>query len=123
MLAKKKVLLVEDNPVNRSLVERRFAKKDIDLTSVEDGLAVFKVLETQSFELILMDMSIPEIDGWEVTRRLKADPKYSDVPIIALTAHSMAGDREKALAAGCDAYVSKPIDFALLFETMEHQLT
>lgn len=123
MLANKKILLVEDNPVNRSLVERRFAKKDIDLTWVEDGLAVFKVVETQSFELILMDMSIPEIDGWEVTRRLKANPKFQNVPIIALTAHSMAGDKEKALAAGCDAYVSKPIDFTLLFDTMESLLS
>jgi CheY-like chemotaxis protein len=114
-----KILLVEDNELNRDMLTRRLTRKGFDVKVAIDGLAGLELAAAESFDLILMDMSLPELDGWEATRRLRADPKTQSVPIIALTAHAMAGDRERALEAGCDDYDSKPVDMPRLLGKIE----
>jgi two-component system cell cycle response regulator DivK len=114
-----KILLVEDNEMNRDMLSRRLERKGYEIATASDGLAGVAAAETGSFDLILMDMSLPELDGWEATRRLKADPRTLSTPIVALTAHAMAGDRERALEAGCDDYDSKPIEFPRLLAKIE----
>jgi CheY-like chemotaxis protein len=114
-----KILLVEDNEMNRDMLSRRLARKGYEIATASDGLAGVAAAATGSFDLILMDMSLPELDGWEATRRLKADPRTLSTPIVALTAHAMAGDRERALEAGCDDYDSKPIEFPRLLAKIE----
>jgi CheY-like chemotaxis protein len=104
------ILLVEDNEMNRDMLSRRLLRKGFDVVMAEDGAAGVARATSHSPALILMDMSLPVIDGWEATRRLKADPATAGIPIIALTAHAMSEDRDKALAAGCDDYDTKPID-------------
>lgn len=113
-----KVLLVEDNEMNRDMLSRRLIKKGYTVTIAVDGLQAVARASSDEPDLILMDMSLPEIDGWEATRRIKAEPGTRDIPIIALTAHAMSGDREKAIEAGCDEFDTKPVDLNRLLEKM-----
>lgn len=110
------ILIVEDNEMNRDMLSRRLQRRGFDVVIATDGLAGVDAATTQQPDLVLMDMSLPEIDGWEATRRLKANPATAAIPIIALTAHAMAGDRDKAIAAGCDDYDTKPIELPGLLE-------
>ena len=114
-----KILLVEDNEMNRDMLSRRLIKRGHEMVIAVDGQQGVDLAASEGPEIILLDMSLPVIDGWEAARRLKASPSTSTVPIIALTAHAMAGDREKALAAGCDDYDTKPVDFAQLLTKIE----
>jgi CheY-like chemotaxis protein len=109
-----RILLVEDNDMNRDMMSRRLQRKGYEVLMAADGMQAILMAESEAPDLILLDMSLPVIDGWEAARRLKASPSTAAVPIIALTAHAMAGDREKALAAGCDDYDAKPVDFPQL---------
>ena len=113
-----KVLLVEDNEMNRDMLSRRLIKKGYTVTIAVDGLQAVARASSDEPDLILMDMSLPEIDGWEATRRIKAQPGTRDIPIIALTAHAMSGDREKAIEAGCDEFDTKPVDLDRLLGKM-----
>ncbi len=114
-----KILLVEDNEMNRDMLARRLERKGYQVVSAVDGLAGVTMVQTESPDLILMDMSLPVLDGWEATRKLKASSSTSSIPIIALTAHAMAGDRDKAMDAGCDDYDTKPVDLARLLAKIE----
>ena len=105
-----KVLVVEDNEMNRDMLSRRLTRKGYEVLIAVDGEKGVAMAHSEAPDLILMDMSLPILDGWEATRQLKAAPDTQSIPIIALTAHAMAGDREQALAAGCDDYDSKPIE-------------
>ena len=109
-----KILLVEDNDMNRDMLSRRLQRKGHEVLMAADGMQAILMAESETPDLILLDMSLPVIDGWEAAQRLKASATTARVPIIALTAHAMAGDREKALAAGCDDYDTKPVDFPQL---------
>ena len=109
-----KVLLVEDNEMNRDMLSRRLVKKGYDVVMAVDGEEGVSKAASEAPDIILMDMSLPVIDGWEATRRLKADAATAHIPIIALTAHAMSEDRDKAMAAGCDDYDTKPIDLERL---------
>ncbi len=106
----KRILLVEDNEMNRDMLSRRLTKRGFDVTMAIDGKQGLDLASSGGFDLILMDMSLPEMDGWEVTRQVRALNETPRVPIIALTAHAMSGDRDKALGAGCDDYDTKPIE-------------
>ena len=114
-----KILLVEDNEMNRDMLSRRLERKGFDIAIAVDGREGVRMAREGTYDLILMDMSLPEIDGWEATRQLKADPATSATPIIALTAHAMAGDREQAIEAGCDDYDTKPIELPRLLGKIE----
>ena len=105
-----KILLVEDNEMNRDMLSRRLQRKGFEVEMAVDGKQGVEMALTGSYDLILMDMSLPEIDGWEATRRVREAPQTRTVPIIALTAHAMSGDREKAMAAGCNDYDTKPVE-------------
>src|SRR4051794_19460923 len=111
-----KLLLVEDNEMNRDMLSRRLERKEFEVVMAVDGGQAITMAEAERPDLILMDMSLPVIDGWEATRRIKAAATTAHIPVIALTAHAMAGDREKALGAGCDDYDTKPIDLPRLLE-------
>lgn len=111
-----KILLVEDNELNRDMLSRRLQRRGYDVVIAVDGEEGIDKAVAEAPALILMDMSLPKIDGWEATRRLKGDPRTSEIPIIALTAHAMRGDREKAIDAGCDDYDTKPVDLPRLLE-------
>ena len=113
------ILLVEDNEMNRDMLSRRLKRKGFDVLIAIDGSEGVEMSRTHLPDLILMDMSLPIIAGWEATRLLKADSKTSHIPIIAQTAHAMAGDREKCLAAGCDDYATKPVEFKSLLEKIK----
>ena len=117
-----KVLLVEDNELNRDMLSRRLARKGYDVLVADDGAKGVELTGTEQPDLVLMDMSLPVLDGWQATQRLKADPRTRSIPVIALTAHAMTADREKALAAGCDDYDTKPIELPRLLEKMERLL-
>jgi CheY-like chemotaxis protein len=117
-----RILLVEDNEMNRDMLSRRLLRKGYEVATAADGLAGIAAAEAERFDLILMDMSLPELDGWEATRRLRANPRTSSIPIIALTAHAMAGDRERSIEAGCDDYDTKPVEFPRLLEKIEARL-
>ena len=117
-----KILLVEDNELNRDMLSRRLGRKGFEVEVAVDGRAGLERALGGGFDLILMDMSLPEIDGWEATKQIRADPRGATVPIIALTAHAMPGDREKTLAAGCDDYDSKPVDFERLLGKIQAHL-
>ncbi len=117
-----KILLVEDNEMNRDMLSRRLARRDHDVIIAVDGQQGVDLAKSERPELVLMDMSLPVIDGWEATRRLKGDEATRGIPIIALTAHAMAGDREKTLEAGCDDYDTKPIELPRLLEKIAAQL-
>ncbi len=114
-----KVLLVEDNEMNRDMLSRRLERKGFDVVYAQDGNIAVDLASSEQPALILMDMSLPVMDGWEATRRIKADPGTKNIPIIALTAHAMAGDREKAMKAGCEDYDTKPVDFPRLLGKIE----
>ncbi len=114
-----KILLVEDNEMNRDMLSRRLQRKGYEVTMAVDGREGIDMARAGQFDLILMDMSLPEVDGWEATRQLRVAPETKTVPIIGLTAHAMAGDREKALEAGCNDYDTKPVDFARLIAKIE----
>ena len=114
-----KILLVEDNEMNRDMLSRRLQRKGYDVVMAVDGEEAVKLTVAEHPDLILMDMSLPVIDGWEATRRIRADASLAGIPIIALTAHAMAGDREKAIAAGCDDYDTKPIELPRLLGKIE----
>ena len=105
-----KILLVEDNEMNRDMLSRRLQRRGYEVLTAVDGESGLAMTRSEAPALVLMDMSLPGIDGWEATRQLKADPATQGILIIALTAHAMAGDREKSLAAGCDDFDTKPID-------------
>ena len=109
-----KILLVEDNEMNRDMLSRRLLKRGFEMVLAVDGEQAVDLARSEAPDLILMDISLPGLDGWEATRLLKALPETRSIPIIALTAHAMAGDREKSLAAGCNDYDTKPIDFRRL---------
>ena len=111
-----KILLVEDNEMNRDMLSRRLIRKGFEVVMALDGQQAVEAAAEQNPDLILMDMSLPVIDGWEATRRIKAAAGTSDIPVIALTAHAMADDRDKALAAGCDDYDTKPVDLPRLLD-------
>ena len=109
-----KILLVEDNEMNRDMLSRRLARAGYEVVIAEDGAQGVAMAMSSSPDLILMDMSLPVLDGWKATRRIKATPELRKIPIIALTAHAMATDRDKALKAGCDDYDTKPIELERL---------
>jgi two-component system cell cycle response regulator DivK len=114
-----KILLVEDNEMNRDMLSRRLIRKGYEVVMATDGQQGVSMATSERPDLILMDMSLPVLDGWEATRRLKADPATGRIPVIALTAHAMAGDRDKALAAGCDDFDTKPVELTRLLEKIE----
>lgn len=109
-----KLLLVEDNEMNRDMLSRRLQRKGHEVIIAVDGVEGVELAQSQQPDLILMDMSLPILDGWQATQQLRASPQTNDIPIIALTAHAMAGDREKCLLAGCDDYETKPVEFSRL---------
>ena len=114
-----RLLLVEDNEASREGLSRHLRRRGYEVLTAVDGREGLEVARAEPPDLVLMDMSLPVLDGWEATRQLKADPTTRHVPVIALTAHAMAGDREKALAAGCDEYDTKPVEFARLLGKIE----
>lgn len=115
----KKILVVEDNEMNRDMLCRRLARKGFSVLTAADGEQGINMARAETPDVIIMDLSLPRIDGWEACRRLKADQATSAIPIIALTAHAMSTDRDKALAAGCDDFDTKPVDFTRLLEKIE----
>jgi two-component system, cell cycle response regulator DivK len=116
-----RILLVEDNEMNRDMLSRRLVRNGFEVALAVDGEQALGMAGLMP-DLILLDLSLPIIDGWEVARRLKSDPATNRIPIIALTAHAMSGDREQALAAGCDDFDTKPVDLARLLEKINGQL-
>ena len=117
-----RILIVEDQEMNRDMLSRRLKKRGYEVSIAVDGAEGVDKARSESPDLILMDMSLPVMDGWEATRTLKADEATRSIPVVALTAHAMSTDREKALAAGCDAYETKPVELPRLIETMEKLL-
>ena len=117
-----KILLVEDNEMNRDMLTRRLERKGFEVVIAVDGQAGVDMASSSSPDIILMDLSLPVIDGWEATRKIKADPVTQSIPVIALTAHAMAGDEQKALQAGCNDYDTKPIDLKRLLNKIEKLL-
>jgi CheY-like chemotaxis protein len=117
-----KILLVEDNEMNRDMLSRRLKRKGHEVILGEDGQGGVDMAASEQPDIILMDMSLPVIDGWEATRRLKAGSETAGIPIIALTAHAMASDRDKALEAGCDDYDTKPVELDRLLGKIERLL-
>ncbi|MGE5236790.1 MAG: response regulator [Acidobacteriota bacterium] len=109
-----KILLVEDNEMNRDMLSRRLVRRGFEVVAAVDGQEGVEMAGREAPDLILMDMSLPVVDGWEATRRIRAADATRDIKVIALTAHAMAGDRDQALAAGCDDYDTKPVDFERL---------
>ncbi|HEY7249147.1 MAG TPA: response regulator [Methylomirabilota bacterium] len=114
-----RILLVEDNEMNRDMLSRRLVRRGYDVVIAVDGEQGVAMARSESPALILMDMSLPGLDGWEATRRIKAAPETKRIPVIALTAHAMSGDREKAVAAGCDDFDTKPVDLDRLLQKIE----
>ena len=117
----KKILIVEDTPFNLDLLVQ-LLEDDYQVVTARDGQAGVIAANTERPDLILMDMALPILNGWDATKKIKAIPALRDIPIIALTSHAMSGDKEKALAAGCDDYMTKPLDENLLFEKLERLL-
>jgi two-component system, cell cycle response regulator DivK len=118
----KRILIVEDNEMNRDVLSRRLVRRGYHVVLARDGPQGLALASAQRPDLILMDLGLPEVDGWECARRLKADAATRQIPIIALTAHAMLGDREKALAAGCDEFDTKPIELASLLGKIDRLL-
>ena len=114
-----KILLVEDNEMNRDMLSRRLIRSGYEIVLAVDGEQGVALAASGRPDLVLMDMSLPVLDGWEATRRLKADPATREIPVIALTAHAMAGDEKKAREAGCDDFDTKPVEFARLLSKIE----
>jgi two-component system cell cycle response regulator DivK len=117
-----KVLLIEDNELNRDMLSRRLIRRGFQMVFAMDGQQGVDLARSERPDIILMDMSLPVIDGWEATRRVKADDATRSVPVIGLTAHAMAGDREKAIEAGCDDYDTKPVELDRLIGKIERLL-
>jgi len=113
-----KILLVEDNEMNRDMLSRRLARSGYEVVIAVDGQQAVEMARSETPDLILMDMSLPVIDGWEATRQLKAAAETRAIPVIALTAHAMVGDRQRAVDAGCDDFDTKPVEFTRLLEKM-----
>jgi CheY-like chemotaxis protein len=118
----KRILVVEDNPDNRILITDVLSSLDYEVLVAEDGEEGVAMAQAEKPDLILMDLSLPKMDGWAATTKIKASDGLKDIPIVALTAHAMVGDREKALSAGCDDYISKPIDLRELASKLAHFL-
>lgn len=114
-----KILLVEDNEMNRDMLSRRLERRGYEIAIAVDGRQGVEMATAGSYDLVLMDMSLPEVDGWEATRQIRAAAATKTLPVIALTAHAMAGDREKAIEAGADDYDTKPVDLTRLLEKIE----
>jgi len=114
-----KILIVEDNEMNRDMLSRRLARRGYQIMMAVDGEEGIAAAKRENPDLILMDMSLPVVDGWEATRRLKADAGTRTIPVIGLTAHAMAGDRDKVIAAGCDDYDTKPVELPRLLQKIE----
>ena len=114
-----KILLVEDNDMNRDMLSRRLQRRGYEVVIALDGQEGIAMAKSERPDLILMDISLPVIDGWEAAQRIKASSEIQNIPIIALTAHAMPGDREKCLDAGCDDYDTKPVNFQRLLEKMQ----
>jgi two-component system cell cycle response regulator DivK len=114
-----KILLVEDNEDNRDMLSRRLIRRNYEVVIAVDGQQGVDMAHSESPDIILMDMSLPVLHGWEATRRIKADAATQAIPVIALTAHAMAGDRDKAFEAGCDDYDTKPVEITRLLEKIE----
>ena len=114
-----KILIVEDNEMNRDMLSRRLIRRGYEVVMAVNGEEGITAAKAEYPDLILMDMSLPVIDGWEATRRLKAEPNTRRIPVIGLTAHAMAGDREKVIDAGCDDYDTKPVELARLLRKIE----
>ena len=117
-----RILIVEDNEENRDSLKRRLERRGFEVLIAEDGQKGIDAATSEKPDLVLMDMNMPVLDGWEATRRIKAVPELASVPVIALTAHAMTGDRERAMEAGCTDYHTKPIEFAKLLSQIEHIL-
>lgn len=117
-----KILIVEDNEMNLDMLSRRLERRGYEVVIATDGAQGVELAKSENPDLILMDMSLPVMDGWAATKTIKADPDIQDTPIIALTAHAIAGDREKALAAGCDEYETKPVKFPNLLTKIKQFL-
>jgi len=117
-----KILLVEDNEFNRDMLSRRLQRRGFDVTLAEDGEMGIAAAYSSRPDLILMDMDLPVVDGWEATRRLKADTNMRSIPIIALTAHALQSDCDRAYQAGCDDFATKPIEFTLLIDKINRAL-
>ena len=114
-----KILLVEDNEMNRDMLSRRLARSGYEVVLAVQGEEGVALARSAAPDMILMDMSLPVLDGWEATRRLKGDPETRDIPVIALTAHAMSGDREKAQEAGCDDFDAKPVEYTRLLSKIQ----
>jgi two-component system, cell cycle response regulator DivK len=117
-----RILIVEDNEMNRDMLSRRLERRGYQVILAMDGRRGLAAARSEAHDLILMDMSLPEIDGWEVTRQLKSDDTTRCIPVIALTAHAMTSDRQKALEAGCDDYDTKPVEFQRLLLKIQTML-
>ncbi len=117
-----KILLVEDNEMNRDMLMRRLTRRGYQMVIAVNGAEGLEMARSEQPDLILMDMSLPVMDGWEATRRIKASPETQAIPVIALTAHAMSGDKQKALEAGCDAYDTKPVELSRLLDKMKNLL-
>lgn len=117
-----KLLLVEDNEMNRDMLSRRLIRKNYEVVIAVNGLEALEMVKSESPDLILMDLSLPEMDGWEATRRIKADNNTKDIPLIVLTAHALKTDRENAFETGCDDFDVKPVDFQRLLGKIENLL-
>lgn len=117
-----KILIVEDNEMNRDMLSRRLERKGFQVVIAVDGQEGLSMTQAEMPDLVLMDMDLPVLDGWEATRRLKATPATQHIPVIALSAHAMAGDATKCIEAGCDDYASKPVDLPELLEKIRAQL-
>ena len=118
-----RILLVEDNEFNRDMLSRRLQRKGFDVIIAEDGESGIRLAQETRPDLILMDMDLPVLDGWEATRRLKADPAMSSIPVVALTAHAMKSDHDRAMASGCDDFATKPIEFTVLLDKITRALS
>jgi CheY-like chemotaxis protein len=114
-----KILIIDDNEENRDALSRRLQRRGFQVVLAVDGLEGMEMVRLEKPDIVLMDMNMPNLDGWEATRQLKADPATRDVPIIALTAHAMAGDRERSLEVGCADYHTKPVEMAKLLGQIE----
>ena len=117
-----RILLVEDNDFNRDMLSRRLKRRGYEIIDATDGEQAIRLASTLLPDLILMDINLPGMDGWEATRRIRANPVTASIPIIALTAHAMSGDREKTMSAGCNEYETKPVNFEGLLSKMQNLL-
>ena len=118
----KKILYVEDNEMNRDMLGRRLTRRDYEVIFAFDGQEGLEKMKSESPDVVLMDMGLPVMDGWEATTKAKGDPEISDIPIIALTAHAMETDKQKALDCGADDFDTKPVDFKRLLEKIESKI-